>query len=494
MFKRKSEPPAAKPKAAKGIFSTDLMVPRAGDLYDSARARTFQREITKKNVGALKGTAMDADQLQLAKAQFQDFAQNVPEAIYGWYGGQGFIGYQTCAMIFQNWLVDKACTMTAKDAVRNFFELSVPEDEKVDEKDLSALRQLDVAYKLKANMVEFIRFGRCFGIRHALFLVDGIDYELPFNPDGVKKGSYHGISQIDPYWISPELDISAASNPTDPAFYEPTWWRVNGQRIHKSHFVIVKGSEVPDILKPTYFYGGVSVPQKIYERVYAFERTANEAPMLAMTKRTTAIHTDLAQAEANSPAFFERINLWAYLRDNYGIKVLGEEEQIEQFDTSLTDLDAVIMTQAQIVAAEANVPATKLLGTTPKGFNSTGEYEESSYHEELESIQEHELTDMANRHHDLCIRSDIGKKFPVEISWRSLDVPTAAERADINLKKAQTGTQLIQSGAIDGVDEHNRLVHDPDSGYTSLTEVGDISELEPPPGDDEEKKSDNADE
>ncbi len=34
-----------------------------------------------------------------------------------------------------------------------------------------------------------------------------------------------------------------------------------------------------------YNYFGVSVPERIYERVYASERTANEAPQLAMTKR-----------------------------------------------------------------------------------------------------------------------------------------------------------------------------------------------------------------
>ena len=53
----------------------------------------------------------------------------------------------------------------------------------------------------------------------------------------------------------------------------------------ESHFVILRGPEVSDILKPSYLYGGLPLTQLILERVYGAERTANEAPMLALTKR-----------------------------------------------------------------------------------------------------------------------------------------------------------------------------------------------------------------
>ena len=195
--------------------------------------------------------------------------------------------------------------------------------------------------------------------------------------------------------------------------------------------------------------------------------------MLALTKRTTAIHTDIAKAMMNLAKFEEKIALWVHYRDNYGIKVLDVEETMEQFDTALGELDAVIMSQYQLVAAASEVPATKLLGTTPKGFNSTGEYDESSYHEMLESIQENDLTRLVDRHHELAIKSEIspGAPFPVEISWKPLDTPTAAELADINQKKAATGQALSASGAIDGVDERNRLINDPDSGYANIEPI-----------------------
>lgn len=53
----------------------------------------------------------------------------VPEAVAGWFLSQTFIGYQFCALLAQHWLVDKACSMPAKDAVRQGYEVDVEFDE-----------------------------------------------------------------------------------------------------------------------------------------------------------------------------------------------------------------------------------------------------------------------------------------------------------------------------------------------------------------------------
>jgi hypothetical protein len=45
---------------------------------------------------------------------------------------------------------------------------------------------------------------------------------------------------------------------------------------------------------------------------------------------------------------------------------------------------------------------------------------------------------------------------------------TAKEHAELNRMKAETGRLLMEVGAIDGSDERQRVVNDPDSGYTGL--------------------------
>lgn len=394
-----------------------------------------------------------------------------------WYATQGFIGWNMCAVLSQNWLIDKACGVPGQDAVRNGYDITLNDGQKLDPKINNAMRLADRRMNIKGKMRLFVKKGRIFGIRHALFIIDGVNYELPFNPDGIRPGSYRGIAQIDPYWIAPELDGNAAANVASPDFYEPTWWRVNGKRVHRTHFIIMRnGDEVVDILKPAYLYGGIPVPQKIFERVYAAERTANEAPLLAMSKRMTVLTTDTTKIFAPENTFGKQMELWAQFQNNFGVKIIGDEEKIEQHETALTALDETIMTQYQLVAAAANVPATKLLGTTPKGFNATGEYDESSYHEELESIQENILSPFVERHHLCLMRSFIAPEFGItplgtEITWKPVDSPDAKEEADIRLINSTAAKNYADAGAVDGLDIRRALISDPLSPFDGMEEV-----------------------
>jgi len=276
-------------------------------------------------------------------------------------------------------------------------------------------------------------------------------------------------------WLAPELDMASAGDPTSLHFYEPTWWNIAGLRVHRSHLIIFRTGTVPDVLKSEYRYGGVPVPQRIMERVYCAERTANEAPLLAMTKRLNTFGTDIVAAMSNEDQFERNISKFVHTRDNHGVKVYDKEtEEVGQEDTSLADLDDVIMSQYQLVAAAANVPATKLLGTTPKGFNATGEYESRSYHEELESIQANDLSRLLARHHLCVMRSEIapdilgGAAAGVSVVWAPLDSPTSKEAAEVQKILAERDAALVDTGAIDAIDVRERLRTDEDSGYYGI--------------------------
>lgn len=422
----------------------------------------------------------DDDSTGRHKAAFRASQPSVSQMLVNWYAATGFIGHQLAAIVAQHWLILKACSMPARDAIRHGFTITNADGDDLDDSVAKAIRRADRKYGLMANMLEFITMGRIFGVRIMMFKVESDDqfyYEKPFNIDGVTPGSYKGMVQVDPYWCAPELDQEAASDAASMHFYEPTWWNINGKRYHRSHLVIFRNGMLADILKPAYLYGGIPVPQLIMERVYGAERTANEAPLLALTKRTTVYKTDLAKASSNWDNFKSKVESWALFWQNNGVRVIDEDEDIVQIDTALADLDAIIMTQYQIVAAAADVPSVKLLGTTPKGFSATGEFDESSYHEMLESIQSHDLTTLVERHHSLVIKSSndpaivADREIVATISWNPLDSPTAKEYAEINLIKAQTDQALTDVGAVDGIDSRNRIRGDKNSDYIGIEEA-----------------------
>lgn len=387
-----------------------------------------------------------------------------------WYVSQSFIGYQSCAVIAQHWLVSKAMTMAGQDAVRNGWEISVKDEVTLTDNLRNKLLELDKKFHIKKHLIKYMWGINTFGIRVVLPLVDSDDpdfYAKPFNPDGVRPGSYKGMKQIDPYWMMPILTAEDSSDPTKPHFYDPTYWNISGRRYHRSHLIIGRGPEVADFLKPTYIFGGLPLTQRIYERIYAAERTANEAPTLAMDKRMTVLKLDTRKALMNESEVLGRIEQWIKFKDNHAVKLLDKSEEAAQFDTNLSDFDSIIMNQYQLVAAIAEVPATKLLGTSPKGFNATGEFESKSYTEHLESIQENVFTEFVDRHNLLSIRS-LGEDFEVEVAWNPTDSPTMQELADLNEKKANTDKVRIDSGVVSPDEARNKLRDDKRSGYNRL--------------------------
>lgn len=460
-----------------GFFSSEHARNRDAALRQWAEKNAFTKpSFVNVDVSVKHGVGQDSilDSYDAsAKNVFSLGSQSIATPVLTWYVSQGFIGHQACAMLSQHWLISIACSAKGEDAVRNGWTINFDDGDEIDPETINRVNKLDEKYKVVKNLTEAHKYKNVFGIRHVLTLVDSKDldyYEKPFNPDGIKPGSYKGFSQIDPYWMSPLLDQNAISSPSNKDFYEPTYWVISGRKYHKSHFVIIKGPDVPDVLKPSYLYGGIPLTQQIYERVYAAERTANEAPALTMTKRLYTREVDLKKAAANQRDFEENLAAQAAMKDNHGMLIHGKGEAISQLDTNLTDVDVTIMTQYQLVAAICKVPATRLLGTSPKGFNATGEHEIKTYHEHLESVQTNDFDPILERHY-ICLSKSSFNGVDIKHVWNPVSMPSEDELANLQSLKAQTDKTYVEIGAVDAYDIRDKLIADEDSGYTGIEPV-----------------------
>jgi hypothetical protein len=436
-------------------------------------------------VSDVPGATMDDDDSQgwnAIKSAYSMGQPNMSDALFQWFGTQSFIGHQACAIVSQHWMVKKICLTPPRDAIRQGFEIMNDVGEKKLTSDvIAAYARYDKKFALTRNLLEYAYKGRKFGIRIAIPRIVSPDpefYEKPFNPDSIRPGSFKGWTQVDPYWTAPILSASAAGQPDSPDFYEPTWWLINGKRYHRSHLCIFRTEQPDDILKPSYLYSGIPVPQAIMERVYAAERTANESPLLAMTKRLQTLKVgDIEALMLNKEKFDSTMSWFLNTRDNYGVRVMGGDDEFQQFDTSLADLWTTIEGSYAIACAAGDAPVNKIMGTAAGGLSNEGAYDESNYHETLESMQTHDLTPFVERHHLLIklayIIPKFGSKGEVETtpSWLPLDAPTAKEYAEINELNARADLSLIQTGAIDEVDVNERLRNDKNSGYSTIKPI-----------------------
>lgn len=483
---------------------SSIMSTHRGDALPSQRMSEISANLTNIWSNYLRAHApralatdgtMDDDDSQgwnAIKSAYSMGQPNMSDALFQWYGTQSFIGHQACAIISQHWLVKKICLIPARDAIRQGFEIiNEVGEKKLDSDVIAAYSLYDKRFKLTKHLLDYAFKGRKFGIRIAIPIIDSPDsdfYEKPFNRDAIRPGSFKGWVQVDPYWTAPQLDSAAAARPDSPDFYEPTWWQINGKRYHRTHLCIFRTEQPDDLLKPSYLYGGIPVPQIIMERVYAAERVANEGPLLAMTKRLYTMKVEDVEAlMLNKEKFDSNMAFFTDARDNYGAYIMGADDEIDQKDTSLADLPALTDTQYAVACAAGGVPVNKAMGTAAGGLSNEGAYDESNYHEDLESMQTHDLTPFVERHHLLVKLSYIIPKFGAKgtaattISWLPLDSPTAKEYAEINKINADADLVLIQTGGISDADVNARLRNDKNSGYSTIRAIAE-GEREPEAG------------
>lgn len=392
-----------------------------------------------------------------------------------------FIGWQSMALLKQNWLIDRACTIPAEDAIAPGWQLSyidsadadgeIAEEtqreqmRRIQEMEDSA-RRMGIAEICKKAEVLKKTFGYCLVVPR----VDGVDMSKPFNIDAVRRGSYHGLAVIEPLWVMPQFDESG-KDPASPDFYNPAWYCIAGnanRRIHRSWVVKLINSPVPDILKPVYFFGGVSLTQQIFRRVYAAETVANEAPNLAMTKRLVCVEGSIDNAIANPDLVEERMRTAIECRDNYGILLTDNESKVTQLETSLNDFEEMIMTQYQLVASIAQMPVTKLLKVQVKGFDNAGEYETNDYNQTLRAIQANDYTPIVELHNMLYGKSEYGEVMGLTVRWNEILTPTPKENAEMQVLKAQKDVALVNAGIISPDEARKRLQSDEASEYTEI--------------------------
>lgn len=433
------------------------------------------------NYNGKKQVAMDSAECEMARPAV-DMTGTAKDILYTFFAKFGFIGWQQCALLAQHWLISNACSIPAKDAIRNGWintfadadkEETTGEEKEKEQKFLNELNEItNTKFKLTEKLIQWITKYNIYGIGIALPKIDGIDYEKPYNPDGIKKGAFKGIAIIDPYWLTPQFDQDVMIDPTHPNFYKPTHYlTADGKKIHASHFIIIRRKEVPDILKPSYYYGGIPLTQEIYERVYAAEKSANEQPLLLLTKRINGWKVDLNEFFLNPKKYEQRIRNFTEKRDNQGVLLIDHEDDMFQIDTTLSDLDQVVMSQYKLVAAVARIPVDKLFELNPSGtLSNSGDFNIKNYTQDLNTIQNDLDKPFIDRINEIVMRSYYGRKDRIAIVFNPTDNPTAQEQATNVKTEVDTLQALIGNNVITTEEARQKLIADKRNGFLFLDE------------------------
>ncbi len=312
----------------------------------------------------------------------------------------------------------------------------------------------------------------------------------------ITKGSLIGFRVIEPVWTYP--GVYNAANPLSPDFYKPTEWFVMGKTVHASRMIDFVSRQVPDLLKASYNFRGLSLTQMAEPYVNNWLRTRDSVSDMIHSFSIPILSTDMSQMLTGGGAetLLNRLQLVNQCRDNRGsFAVDNSVEKPEDFKfayTPLTGLDTLQVQSQEQMAAVSSIPLAFLLGITPNGLNASSDGEIRVFYDYIHAIQQAMFKSPLKRVLDVIQLSEFGDIDPeIYFEFEPLYEMSEKERADIRKVDADTDAVYIASGALSNNEVREKIAEDPDSPYHSLDLSDEIEIEEGDYDEDEEAATEN---
>lgn len=397
--------------------------------------------------------------------------------------GTGFIGYPRLAELAQISEYRSVSETTANEMTRQWIEIKSAGEEDNSE----AIKQIEECCE-RLNVRDVFRKAvetdGLFGRGQILVQIKGHDGKLA-NPlllteKTIAKGSLKALVNIEPMWTTPAP--YNAVDPTLPDFYKPKAWYVMAQEIHASRLFTLISRPVPDMLKPAYNFGGVSMTQLMMPYVERWLRTVDSVSDLLHSFSLSGIKTDMSAilggSDDGDTNIMLRAELYNRLRDNRGLMLLSkDEEEFFQFNTPLSGLDALLAQSQEQMAAPSHTPLVKLLGITPSGLNASTEGEIAVYYDHIRAMQENLLRDPLDKLLKL-VQLHLFGKVNDNITFDFVPLRQMSETELSTIRKSDTDRDVayIQAGVVSAEEVRGRLAGEPGSGYNGI-DVEDVPEM-----------------
>jgi phage-related protein (TIGR01555 family) len=300
---------------------------------------------------------------------------------------------------------------------------------------------------------------------------------LKVDEGGIAKGALVGFKNIEPIWTTP-LSYNS-SDPTQPDFYRPDTWYVMGVQTHADRLLTFIARPMPDILKPSYNFSGMSLSQLIEPYVQRWLKTVDSINRLlsrfSFTYLKTNLMATLQEPDGGAASLTERARIFTTYCDMRGLGLIDKDsEDFGQLNTPLSGLSELPAQAQEHMAAPTHIPLVFLTGITPSGLNASSEGEIKVFYNYIAGEQQN-LLDGNLRVMLKVIMLHLWGKIDEEISyeWVPLDSPTDKELAEMRKADGDRDVAYAGAGIVDPLEVRERLRNDPNSGYTFI-EPGDV--------------------
>lgn len=400
--------------------------------------------------------------------------------------GVAFMGYPRLAAMAQRAEYRHIVGTLAEESTREWIEFRAADGEDKSER-LKDLRSEFTRLKVRDRFRQLSEYDGFYGLG-MLYLDTGLptrssDLATPLlvEPETIGIGALKSLRVIDPIWISPN-DYNAA-DPLKSAFYRPSTWWVQGANLHESRLLRFVSRDVPDILKPSYNFGGMSLAQMAKPYVDNWLRTRQSVADLINGCSIVNLKTDLmaTMQKVGVGGLIDRVQSFIKFRSNRGVMLTDKEkEELQILSANLAGLDKLQAQALEQICVVAQMPLVKFTGISPSGLNASSDGEIRVWYDRVAAYQEQFFRPHLTRVMRIIMLSLWGEiDESIDFAFIPLWQMDDAAKAAILKTKADTVVELIEAGVVSPEEGRKVVADDPDSPFDGI----DVDDVPPPPED-----------
>ena len=339
-----------------------------------------------------------------------------------------------------NWISRQICDVPAQDMTREWRSIKSDGAEDIAQVE----KDLDILGKVQ----EAISWARLYGGAGILMLT-GQDLTKPLNINKIKKGDLSRVIVFDRWDLSAmtlNMTNILASNYLQPEFYTITH---GSQQIHWSHIVRFEGANLPRRQQLQTHGWGDSELRKcmadVKEMVAAKGGIAElmQEANVDIIKRE-GLSDDLASDQDD--AIIKRYEMFSLMKSCINMGLLDGDEEFDRKTLNLSGVSQILEVFMTWISGAADIPLTRLFGTSAKGMNATGDGDMANYNNSIRALQGCKLSPSMNYLDQVLVRSALGH-MPDDYNyvWNPLEQMNdleAAQSEQLRSQKDQTYLDL----------------------------------------------------
>ena len=352
-----------------------------------------------------------------------------------------------------NWVVQNVVGIIPDDMSNKWFAPAGA----VGPEHVKELERVQRVTALRERVNEGLRWGRLYGGAAGLIMIRGQEGMLgqPLELESIYPGTFQGLYILDRWQgVVPGMELVFEGGEPVPAYYSITDARGNTvAKVHHSRLVRFTGRDLPFLERVAELYWGESEVEALYNDVVKHDNVA--ANMAALTFRANVDTMEVQNLDQlfsvtsgeQQRRFWNVMQAQSVMKSNFGMQLVNRGDQIKNTQYTFTGLQEVYDSMCLDLSGASRIPVTKLFGRSPAGMNATGESDLRNYYDYVDTLREAKLRPILEKLLPVLAMSAWGAvPDGLDITFPPLWTPTAAEVAEIALKKAQAIRDTFQAG------------------------------------------------